>query len=125
MWTYEQTTGKLYDPQNNYAGVGYSGFGPDKNNPTAENIKYKGPIPTGLYTIEAPVNSVVHGRYAMPLIPDITNIMYGRDLFIIHGDSIPDPGTASEGCVIMGYQIRINIWESGDHRLLVIEKFDG
>lgn len=125
MWTYESSTGKLYDPFYKYAGVGYSGFGLDKNNPTDENVKDKGPIPTGLYTIKAPVNSPVHGRYSLPLDPDPTNIMYGRDLFLIHGDSIVDPGTASEGCIIMGYQIRINIWESGDHRLVVVDKFDG
>ena len=125
MWTYEQSTGKLFDPFYKYAGAGYSGLGIYKNNPSDESAKNKGPIPTGLYSIEAPINSVVHGRYAMHLEPDPTNEMYGRDLFLIHGDSITDPGNASEGCIILGYEIRVRIWESGDRRLLVVEKFDG
>lgn len=125
MWTYEQSTGKLYDPFYNLVGAGYSGLGLDKNNPSDESVKDKGPIPVGLYTIEAPINSVVHGRYAMHLDPDPSNEMFGRDMFLIHGDSITDPGSASEGCIIMGYQIRVKIWESGDHRLVVVEKFDG
>ena len=37
---------------------------------------------------------------AMPLIPDPANQMHGRSGFFIHADSIADPGSASEGCIV-------------------------
>jgi hypothetical protein len=110
----------MFDPLGGHAGTGYSGAGLDKNDPTSEIIKDKGPIPKGMYTMLTPVNSHVHGPFAIPLEPDTSNEMFGRDHFLCHGDSIVDPGSASEGCIIQGHEVRVAMWESNDHRLLVV-----
>jgi len=125
MWTYEQSSGKIFDPSGALAGTGYSGAPEGKNNSLMQAIHNIGPIPIGFYTIEAPIDSAVHGKYAMRLIPDVLNEMFGRDGFLIHGDSVVDPGTASEGCIIQAKNTRVAIWESSDHRLEVVEKYNG
>ena len=102
--------------------VGYSGFGPGKNNPTEENVQNVGPIPEGWYDIEPPTNSPIHGPFALPLLPDAGNAMFARSGFLIHGDSIERPGAASEGCIIQPKFARVAIWESGDHRLQVVRE---
>lgn len=132
-WLYEQSTGKLFDPTRRLVAVGYSGGGTDphnfeaiegKNNPALEDVHNVGPLPAGDYTILPPVNTVTHGPYVMVLVPDVTNEMFGRDEFRIHGDSIVHPGFASEGCMIQPYPTRVKIWESGDHRLTVVAHFE-
>jgi Protein of unknown function (DUF2778) len=132
-WLYEQTTGRLFDPDGKFLADGYSGGGTDpentaaitgKNNPTAQNVHMIGPIPQGTWTIGEPVNSATHGRYAMMLTPDANTDTFGRDHFLIHGDSIPNPGFASDGCVIMPYDARVKIWESGDHCLQVVGEME-
>ena len=40
---------------------------------------------------------------------------------MIHGDSIGNPGSASEGCIILGPAIRHRIWNSGDRNLEVVQ----
>lgn len=129
MWTYKQSTGELFSDDNSLVGVGYSGGGTSpenhlatvhKNDPSAQNIVDTGPLPQGYYTIGSPVNTVTHGPYVMALDPDTDNQMFGRDAFLIHGDSIPNPGYASDGCIILSRDIRVKIWESGDHRLQVV-----
>jgi hypothetical protein len=128
-WIYEQSTGKLFNPFGALVGTGYSGGGIDphnletikgKNNPAMQDVHKVGPIPCGTYTICAPVNSHTHGEYAMGLTPDVGNETFGRDHFLMHGDSIPHPGFASEGCIIQSHAIRVKVWESGDHRLEVV-----
>ena len=129
-WTYEQSTGRLFNSDGKLINIGYSGGGCDplnvdhvkgKNNPSMESIHNIGPLPSGGYTMESPVNSHTHGPYAIPLIPDITNEMFGRDAFMCHGDSIVHPGFASDGCIIQSPQaIRVSMWESGDRRINVM-----
>lgn len=105
------------------AGTGYSGFEAGKNNPALQNVANVGPIPQGRYTIGKPecVDSPgPHGPFVMRLTPDAANQMFGRDGFLIHGDSIVKPGTASHGCIIMGRLIRNAIAASGDHDLTVV-----
>lgn len=133
MWTYEQSSGRLFNPHGIFISQGYSGGGIDptnleaikaKNNPLMQFVHDLGPTPCGYYTMKAPVDSVTHGRYVIELVPDVGNEMYGRDAFRIHGDSIPHPGFASEGCIIQNYPTRVKIWSSGDHRLQVVRHFD-
>jgi len=119
MWIYSQQTGEIFH-NNELAGSGYSGFGPDKNCPASQPKHNKGPIPRGLYQILAPQDTLTHGPYALPLAPHLTNQMFARNAFLIHGDSEAHPGTASEGCVILGRPIRERIWESGDRDLKVV-----
>jgi hypothetical protein len=122
MWIYEQLTGRMTRENNGLLATGYSGGGKGKNNPTEENVKNVGPIPEGLYDIQAPIDSPTHGPYAMPLLPDTDNAMFGRSGFLIHGDSLEHPGQASEGCIILPRSAREQIWESEDHRLHVVKE---
>ena len=119
-WTYSPSTGKLCNRADQCVATGYSGAPAGKNNPAMQNVEKVGPIPRGGYMIEAPFNSPEHGPFAMHLVPDPTNIVYGRDGFLMHGDSLEHPGAASEGCIIMPRPARETVWSSGDHRLLVV-----
>jgi Protein of unknown function (DUF2778) len=119
MWTYEQSTGDMLDPNGNLLAVGYSGAGAAKNNPAYQNVVDAGPIPQGEYMIGLPIDSPTHGPHAMPLTPSADNQMFGRDEFLIHGDSITNPGNASEGCIILPLFARERISESGDYELRV------
>lgn len=125
MWTYVQKTGELLRDGLHVA-EGYSGFDdPDsgqsgKNNPELENVEDVGPIPVGKYLIGAPHDTLTHGPFVLPLTPDAANDMFGRSAFLIHGDSVVHPGTASRGCIIMGKAVRTHVAESGDRQLQVI-----
>ena len=103
-----------------FLSYGYSGAPDDKNNPAAVGIKNHGPIPPGNYIIHAPRDTTTHGPYVLPLEPSTANEMYGRGGFLIHGDKIGAPGTASEGCIILDRSTRQKIWESNDHQLTVV-----
>ena len=118
-WTYEQKTGQLSRDGANII-RGYSGAGEGKNNPADQEIHNVGPIPRGSYTINGPQDTVTHGPFVLPLEPDPANEMYGRSGFLVHGDSKLDPGSASEGCIVVGRAIRERMWNSGDHQLEVV-----
>jgi hypothetical protein len=120
-WRYEQASGRFYDDGGDLRAVGYSGALPNgKNNPAMQRVAQVGPIPCGTYTIEAPVDTVTHGPYVLELKPDPANEMFGRTHFLIHGDSVVNPGTASEGCIILPRTVREEVWRSGDHHLCVV-----
>lgn len=129
MWQYEQISGKLRDSDGNVVGIGYSGGGDGKNNPLMEHVVDVGPIPAGTYTIEGPpINTKAHGPYVLKLTPDANTTAFikslGRDpaTFLMHGDSIPHPGTASEGCVIQDRMTRerVNSTLATDNTLIVV-----
>jgi hypothetical protein len=119
VWLYEQSSGRLSRGGVVFA-VGYSGAGDGKNNPELQNVKDIGPIPQGLYTISEPQDSPT--PFALPLTPDPVNEMFGRDDFLMHGDSIENPGAASEGCIIMPRTARQTVWASNDRLLQVIPR---
>jgi hypothetical protein len=129
MFTYRQSTGELTHPQLGRIAVGYAGADPDpsrkgeagegKNDPTKEAVRNTGPIPCGRYVIGDPVDS--HGGFALPLTPAPGTDTHGRGGFMIHGDSISAPGTASLGCIIVGRVYRWAIRGSGDRDLQVVE----
>jgi hypothetical protein len=122
MWTYKQTNGDL-SRDGAHVGSGYSGFEEGKNNPAMQNVPNRGPCPQGQYSIGKPecVDSPgPHGPFILRLTPNPANTMFGRDGFLIHGDSLNNPGAASHGCIIMGRLIRNAIAASGDHDLTVI-----
>jgi hypothetical protein len=120
-WIYEQSTGKLWK-DGEVVAVGYSGCGDGKNNCEMQDEKNVGPIPVGSYIVGPPrdLEGGSHGPYVLPLVPDKANEMFGRSEFLIHGDNIHTPGTASKGCVILDRGTRTNIWASGDLHLEVI-----
>ncbi len=125
MWTYVQKTGELLHDGLHIA-VGYSGFdNPDtgqngKNNPGLENVEEVGPIPAGNYAIGTPHDTLTHGPFVLPLTPDPANEMFGRTAFLMHGDSVIEPGTASRGCIVMSRAVRTEVAASGDKLLQVI-----
>jgi hypothetical protein len=125
MWTYIQKTGELLQDGLHVA-LGYSGFDDPatgqegKNNPELENVEDVGPIPVGKYFIGSPHDTLTHGPFVLPLTPDAANEMFGRSAFLIHGDSVVDPGTASRGCIIMARKVRTEVAQSGDRQLQVI-----
>jgi hypothetical protein len=123
MWKYEQMTGRLFDDAGGLVATGYSGFGADKNQPANQSVANLGPIPAGQYSIGAPefvTGPGPHGPYVLRLTPAPTNDMFGRDGFLIHGDSLEHPGTASHGCIILPRAIREAIAKSDDHHLDVV-----
>jgi hypothetical protein len=127
MWIYAQDSGKLFLHTEvldkiELIAIGYSGAGWGKDNPTAAYQHNIGPIPAGLFKIESP-RDTVHSPYTLPLTPNPANEMFGRSGFLIHGDSILNPGTASQGCVILPREIRQIIWNSGDHDFQVVHTF--
>jgi len=125
MWTYVQRTGELLHDGTHEA-FGYSGYdNPDtaqdgKNNPDLQSVREIGPIPVGSYVIQSPEDTVTHGPFVLPLVPNPDNQMFGRSCFLIHGDSVLKPGTASRGCIILAREIRNDISLSADSRLEVV-----
>lgn len=111
--------GVICKPDGTSRAKGYSGAGDCKNVPDAQVIHNRGPIPIGLYKIGKHVDTVTHGPFVLPLTPSEANTMYGRDGFLIHGDSVIHPGTASEGCIILPRDVREEIEASGDQWLAV------
>lgn len=118
-WKYEQETGILSHNGADVA-IGYSGSGNGKNNPAMQDVQKIGPIPVGEYFIGQPCDTPTHGPYVLRLSPNPNNEMCGRSGFLIHGDSIEHPGTASQGCIIMPRKVREQIWNSGDPTLEVV-----
>jgi hypothetical protein len=94
MWTYEQTTGNIYQ-DGVYVGPRYSGLDDGKNNPDMQDVQGKGPIPVGEYSIGAMEDSGNLGPAVMPLEPQPATETFGRSGFFIHGDDIQHPGEGS------------------------------
>ena len=106
QFVYEQTTGKL-SLDGKVIGIGYSGKGDGKNNPTKEKQQNVGPIPQGMYKLGGP-----RKWKGMPNVFDLVpngHDAHGRTEFLIHGDSKQNPGNASEGCIILPVEIRKQI----------------
>lgn len=120
MWIYSQSTGSLWNDKGVLVATGYSGGGEGKNNPAMEAVRDAGPIPRGTYHIGEPYNSKRVGPFAVPLVPT-AHTAHGRTHFLAHGDSISDPGNASNGCVILPRHIRHQIHNSKDDVLKVIQ----
>lgn len=118
MHWYDQRTGRVFRNLV-YIGLGYSGSPEGKNDPQKEDIPDVGPIPKGVYKIGQPEDTAIHGPYVLRLFAAPENEMYKRDGFLIHGDSVEHPGAASQGCIVLERKLRQQIWESGDHLLVV------
>ena len=119
MWIYEIVNGRL-SRDNALLTSGYSGASGSVNDPTKTNLGFVGPIPEGQYTMAQPVDTEEHGPYAIALIPDPANQMFGRYGFMMHGDSLQHPGQASDGCIIIARFAREYCWNSEDHQLKVV-----
>jgi hypothetical protein len=144
MFSYSQSTGRCW--RSAFAGaekfeaVGYSGYsslpwplppgrsilpGEGRNLPNMQNVSKIGPLPRGIYTIGPAYNHPKLGPCTMDLTPDKGNQMFGRDAMRCHGDSIENPGTASEGCICLPRVARLYISAArlapGEDRIEVTE----
>jgi|HubBroStandDraft_5_1064220.scaffolds.fasta_scaffold300631_2 hypothetical protein len=122
MFTYEQLTGRL-SHDGELMGTGYSGLAEGKNNPAMERIHDVGPIPRGSYTIGPEFQSEKHGPVVHKLAPNDGTDEYGRDGFLMHGDSNAHPGAASLGCIVIGRPTRLAVsalQQAGDDQLTVV-----
>ena len=118
-WIYRQSTGHLLRDGELIA-VGYAGFCEGQNNPAMQHVRDTGPLPRGVWRILPPQEPARQlGPLAMPLEP-VSGEMFGRDDFLIHGDSTARNRTASTGCIVLPMEVRRLIWESGDTELTVI-----
>ena len=123
MWTYAQKTGNLLQ-DGQVVATGYSGFDDGKNNPAMQAVPDVGPIPQGDWIISGPpVNTAEHGPFVLTLSPAAGTNTFGRSGFLMHGDSIAAPGTASKGCIIMPRTAREQVWNTGDSALEVVAEF--
>ena len=118
-WIYEQSTGRLLR-NGKLAGFGYAGYGDGQNNPAMQHLRNVGPLPQGVWRILPPQDPAGRlGPLALPLEP-ISGEMFGRDDFLIHGDSTARNRTASIGCIVVAIEVRRLIVGSGDDLLTVI-----
>lgn len=124
-WTYSQTSCELRSPDGSVVGKGYSGHDSGYNNHDAQNQRDVGPAPVGRYAIGPSFRHQNAGPVTMRLTPLPGTDVFGRDGFMIHGDSAEhaaNPGphnSISHGCVILGRPIRDTIDASGDKTLVV------
>lgn len=119
MICYQISTGVL-TREDAQLGVGYSGQPEYKNDPSKCSAHDRGPIPPGFYTVGEPRDTTTHGPFVLPLAPHPDNDMHGRSGFLIHGDSVAHPGTASHGCIILPRAVRETIHRIGEHDLEVV-----
>lgn len=118
-WVYHQRTGELW-LDGALLGDGYSGHGFGKNNPALQKVKNVGPIPQGDYLIGNAFTDPERGTVVMPVTPKLGTDTWGRYGFLIHGDSVLNPGQASDGCIILGPDLRLQISSSDDRDIEVV-----
>lgn len=121
---FTQSTGNIScagDQAGFHIGFGWAGNHKGKNNPALQDQRCLGPLPCGWYTIEEPISHPRLGPFAMHLIPDPGNEMFGRSDFWIHGASMNPMrrGQESLGCICAARPIRERIWKTS-HRLQVV-----
>ena len=90
------------------------------NNPALEAVANVGPIPRGMWAVSAPRSTLTHGPYVLPVTALPETHTFGRTGFLLHGDSVVTPGSASQGCVILPKAYRVRLWKSGDPLLRVV-----
>lgn len=110
MLIYSQSKGSLchvvegQDPA--ILGRGYSGHPPYVNDPDAQALKARGPIPRGRYRVSSPWDHVRLGPVVFFLEPVDPKQMMGRSGFLIHGDNKYGNRTASFGCIVISRKVR-------------------
>lgn len=121
-WTYHQATGRIDRDGKLESSLGYAGRGPWKNDPNAAHLKDAGPLPCGSYMIASHfIDDARAGKHVLRLTPSPRNQMFGRAGFLIRGDEIRAPGTASNGCIVLPFAVRQKILASGDRTLKVVK----
>ena len=132
-WQFESSSGKLFEPTGGLMATGYAGGNCGKNpegvnNPALQDQKCIGPLPHGpkadgtpnRYTFAPVLETSKLGPWAIPLIPDSDNEMFGRGSFFIHGDTEEMNHSASEGCIILPRGVRLAMAHSSTQVIEVI-----
>ena len=121
MWLWQQAQHTMMDPAGRVLDrTGYSGKGTAKNDPDKQCVVDQGPIPRGTYTVGPAMNHPRLGPVSIPLTPHPINDMCQRFGFFIHGESVSDPGNASDGCIVLPRASREAIHSSTDKTLEVV-----
>src|SRR5262249_17282022 len=118
-WVYQQSSGELRLNGKQIA-TGYSGHGKGLNAPDLEKEANVGPIPRGEYAIGTAYTHETKGKLTMRLTP-VGHDAHGRSGFLIHGDNKKMDKSASDGCIILGPDVRKQIADSGFKKLLVVK----
>ncbi|MBB4152885.1 hypothetical protein GGQ80_000773 [Sphingomonas jinjuensis] len=119
MLRWDQSAGEM-TRDGVFVGKGYAGKGRGRNNPAMQDAKGVGPIPRGRWRLTDVKDSANTGPFTIVVEPEPGTDTRGRSAFRIHGDSIANPGTASQGCIILPRALREKIWRSGDRLLDVV-----
>ena len=119
MHTYNRANGN-WSCNGSLWGAGYSGNGSGLNNPDASDLTDIGPIPPGIWSISSPFTDPEKGPLVMRLTPSEETETYGRGGFLIHGDNPRMNFSASEGCIVLGHDLRQRIAFSEDAELEVV-----
>lgn len=117
MFTYSQSTGILShcgEP----VGKGYSGHGEGLNNPKLQMVHNLGPIPQGVWEIGQFFDDKHLGPCVAALKP-ISQDIFGRGGFFIHGDNKSVNHSGSDGCIILSRVLRELIMNSNEKHLTV------
>ncbi|MDG6094276.1 DUF2778 domain-containing protein [Acetobacter sp. AN02] len=118
VWVYEQVNGRL-SHDGRLVTYGYSGTGRGENRPDMDAVRNTGPAPKGVYLITQPFTHPETGPDTMRLVPQRSTNAHGRDGFMIHGDYVGHEGQVSHGGLVFGRSIRLKIWDSNDHIIIV------
>ena len=92
--------------------TGYSGRGAtEQNNPSAQHIVGKGPIPRGDWIIRDAITHKTLGPICIPLDWNAngefgSSVPGGRSGFYIHGDNKYANRSASSGCIVLDNPVR-------------------
>ncbi len=121
MWVWSQRAGQMFRDDGELVGTGYSGHADGKNSPDHQATRGVGPIPRGRWRITEMIPRYgTHGPFVLRLQPEPGTETWGRAGFLIHGDSVAAPGTASLGCIVLPRPVREALWRSGDRSLTVV-----
>lgn len=103
-FVYVQSTGIIYlaDAQDVRTPIGqcYSGAPDHVNRPESQAFKCLGPIPAGMWLVDAPASHPRLGPVSIGLEAKNKETARGRSGFYIHGDNNAGNFTASTGCII-------------------------
>ena len=127
-WVYHQSTGNLYLADNedarSFVATGYSGAPDHVNRTESEGLIAKGPIPRGVWRMDAPANHVRLGPVAIGLEAADPKTALKRSGFFVHGDNFRVDGSASTGCIVLDRATRDLMaqlyWSWGCRSILVI-----
>ena len=120
MWTYQQSTGGIWQNNGPVVALGYAGAPGAVNDPGTQHIRNVGPLPRGLYRMLSAVTHPRLGPVAIRLEPDRHNEMFDREDFWIHGDNRRNNRSGSKGCPVMLRPVRLSLDASVDRWLVVV-----